>query len=128
MKIYENQWKSLKTVISLNLMPMIHWKQNDLTKKMHLITYPETYTIENSIIPSSSKLLQSFPLYVKLHGPRVASSGIAKRNQVDYRVNDYRCLPPLTVDYRLFVNGFCPMTTNDDQWEIRSRPMTTSKR
>jgi len=128
MKNIENQWKSLKTVISLNLMPMIHWKQNDLTKKMHLITYPETYTIENSIIPSSSKLLQSFPLYVKLHGPRVASSGIAKRNQFDYRVNDYRCLPPLTADYRLFVNGVSPMTTKDDQWEIRSRPMTTSKR
>ena len=94
---------------------MIHWKQNDLTKKMHLITYSETHTIENSIIPPSSKLLQSFPLYVKLHGPRVASSGIAKRNQFDYRVNDYRCLPPITVDYRLFVYRFCFTEMNGER-------------
>ena len=64
-----------------------HSKQNDLTKKMHLITYPETYETPSKIQlfhPRSnySKFNISIPL-ISSSRPRVASAGIAKRNQFD---------------------------------------------
>ena len=105
-KTWENQRKSLKTVISLNLMPMIHWKQNDLTKKMHLITYPETYTIENSIIPSSSKLLQ-LQYFLWFQTPGLELSRRESQNEINSSI----------VDYRMFVYRFCfPDEGSKNEW------------
>ena len=71
-------------------MPMIHWKQNDLIKKMHLITYPETYTIENSIIPSSSKLLQ-LQCFLWFQAPGLELPRRESQNEIhSIIVGDYR--------------------------------------